>query len=384
MELWPFLVTALVAAGALAVLWRRALRKSQIAQQQGRAELQALRAQLDALTERLSRIEAALAASGGMLLAVDRELRLSYANQTAQQKLGQPHDSPTLLSYSGSLELEQLAQDALETESVDGLERIILIQDRPYQAKAVLQGDNVGLALSDVSELQRLSRARQDFIANLSHELSTPLTSLRLLVDTLLSKAGKDPQLAEELAGKIVVEVDAMHQMAREMLDLVAIESGQQIVRLVDVSLHSLVEEVVGRMADQAARSGISIQSRIEPELTVLADPEQAGRAILNVLHNAVKFSPAGGKVELWSTARPDEDLVVLSIGDNGPGIPPQELERIFERFYRVRNGAKSPGTGLGLSIAHHVMRAHAGRIWAENRLPPDKGAIFHLAFLPA
>lgn len=383
MEAWPFLIVLVIAA-ALAVLWRGEVRLGRRSFNSMRQELQQLTEALDHQLERLSRLEAALAAGEAMLLAVDQELRVRYANPATVQQFGEISDRPGLFAYSGSLDLERLAQDALETDSRAGVERILRVEQRAYRARGVRAELGVGLELSDISELQRLSRARQDFIANLSHELNTPLTSLRLLVDTLVAQGGRDPELAEELAGKMAVEVDALHQMAQEMLDLEAIETGRQIVRLVSVDLRRLAEEVIERIADQAERSGIQFELRVDPDLPVLADAEQAGRAILNVLHNAVKFSPSGATVELRSARQAAQDLVVLSILDRGPGIPPEDLERIFERFYRVKHVGDSPGTGLGLAIAHHVMRAHAGRIWAENRPPPDRGAIFNLAFRAA
>jgi len=382
-ESWLPLGLAIVALG-LGMLWQREARARRAIAQQAQVDLKFAQAQLATSADELAWLSPALAASGEILLAVDRELRLRFASPAAVGRYGEPDGLISLFSYSQNLELEQLAKDAFETDSTDGLERIIRIEDRPFQARAVRAGREVGLALTDVAELQRLARARQDFIANLSHELNTPLTSLRLLLDTLLSKAGNDRQLASDLANKMLVEVEALHLMTQEMLDLAAIESGQQIVRLVTVPLLELVEETVERMRDQAERKGLLVEVTIDRGLKVLADREQAARALLNVLHNAVKFTPPGGRIELRSRHDSPEDLVVLTVADSGPGIPPEELGRIFERFYRVRGSAPSPGTGLGLAIAHHILRAHAGRIWAENRPSPAKGAVFHLGFQAA
>jgi len=382
-ELWLPLGLAIVAL-ALGTLWRREGRARRAIAQQARLDLKSLEVQLSSAADELAWVGPALAASNEILLAVDSELRLRFANPAAVGRFGEPNGLVGLFSYSTNLELEQLARDALETDSSDGLARTIRIEDRPFKARAVRAGREVGLALTDVAELQRLTRARQDFIANLSHELNTPLTSLRLLVDTLLSKAGNDRQLATELANKMLVEVDALHLMTQEMLDLAAIESGQQVVRLVTVPLLELAEETVERIRDQAERKGLMVEVTIEPGLHVLADREQAARALLNVLHNAVKFSPTGGRIELGGRQDSPEELVVLTVADTGPGIPPEELGRIFERFYRVRGSTPSPGTGLGLAIAHHILRAHAGRIWAENRPAPEKGAVFHLGFQAA
>ncbi|MFV1859950.1 MAG: sensor histidine kinase [Anaerolineales bacterium] len=383
MELWLALLLALIAFG-FAVLWRREARSRRWSEAGLRTEIDALRMQVDALQEGMDRIQPALVVSNDLMLATDSDLRVRFANPAAERQFGNLENAATLIGYTHNLELERLAQDALETESADGLSRNLRIEDRPFEARAMRLGQGVGLALSDVAELQRLSRARQDFIANLSHELNTPLTSLRLLLDTMLSKAGADLKMADELANKMAIEVDALQQMTEEMLDLAAIESGMQVVRLVDVPLWDLAMETMVRQRDQAARKAIQIAMDVDEGLKVLADPKQAGRAILNVLNNAVKFTPEGGEIRIQGEHDSEQDMVILTVIDTGPGIPPAELGRIFERFYRIDGSQHSPGTGLGLAISHHIMRAHAGRIWAENQKPPKRGAVFHLAFQPA
>jgi two-component system phosphate regulon sensor histidine kinase PhoR len=315
------------------------------------------------------------------MMVTDRELRIHYVNELTKMLFGPIQEDATLIGYTRNLALEQLAKEAIESATSEGLERDVTINGRTYRARAVLLHQGVGLALTDVSEFQRLTRARQQMVANLSHELRTPLTSLRLLAETLSSPTGQDPKIAEDLLAKIADEVDTLEQIAGEMLDLAAIESGRQVVRLVPISLGEIVAEPVARLADQAERGSVDLVVSIPPEVQVLADKDQAARAIQNVLHNAVKFSPEGGKVRIAVDAETTEDQVVLSIEDNGPGIHPNELERIFERFYRGDEARGTPGTGLGLAIARHIMEAHGGIVWVENRPPPESGAIFHLAF---
>ncbi len=122
----------------------------------------------------------------------------------------------------------------------------------------------------------------------------------------------------------------------------------------------------------------------VPADLEVLADTDQAVRAVGNVLHNAIKFSPAGGVVEIRGRLDDGGELVTLSVADEGPGIPPEELERIFERFFRGDRSRGTPGTGLGLAIVRHVLRAHGGEAWAEDRRPPQRGAVLFLRFQPA
>jgi two-component system phosphate regulon sensor histidine kinase PhoR len=305
-----------------------------------------------------------------------------FANPAAGGLFGQPSPEDTLITFTRDREIEQLGADALAAQGVLGIERTISVLDRPYRARAVAVRGGLGIWLEDVGELRRLARARQDLIANLSHELRTPLSALRLLADTLAARAADDPRLAADLAGKMTAEVDTLRQMTEEMLDLSALESGQQIVRLVPGRLEDIVSGAIERLRPEAERKHIVYQRDLAPAGEVLVDVEQAGRAVLNVLHNSIKFSPDGGPVRL--EARRDADEVVLRIIDDGPGILPSDLERIFERFYRGDRARGTAGTGLGLAIAQHVMRAHGGRIWAENRRPPDSGAAFHLAFRAA
>jgi two-component system phosphate regulon sensor histidine kinase PhoR len=241
--------------------------------------------------------------------------------------------------------------------------------------------EGIGLSLADISELLRLERARQDMVANLSHELRTPLTSLRLLVDTLISPTGKNPEVAKDLIKKMASEIDTLEQISQEMLDLAAIESGRQVVRLVPERLTDIVGIPLARLEDQAVRKNVSLLVAVAPDMIVLADRDQASRAVLNVLHNAIKFSPSGGMVRVEADEEVDQRKIVLRVQDSGEGIPPAELARIFERFYRGDRARQTPGTGLGLAIARHIMQAHGGRIWADNQVPPQSGAVVYLEF---
>jgi two-component system phosphate regulon sensor histidine kinase PhoR len=380
MEAWLILALA-GAAAALAILWRRD--RAQLLR-----ALQAAWDERDRISERGAGDEAerrwlgaAAEATSEMVLVVGKDLRLHFANAAATTFFGPAAPESTLLLYTRSVELERLASDALLSSHPDGLERIIRLEERPCRARAQAGDDDVTIALSDVSEVQRLSRARQDLVANLSHELRTPLTSLRLLSDTLQAPAGRKAAVARELAAKISAEVATLQQMTEEMLDLAAIESGRQVVRLVAVPLADLVREPISRLGDVAAQGGVRLTVDVPEELRALADPEQASRAVLNVLHNAIKFSPPGGEVRITAKADPAEARVILSILDSGPGIPPDELERVFERFFRGDRARGTPGTGLGLAIARHILRAHGGQVWAENRRAPERGASFYLAF---
>ncbi|HEY45721.1 MAG TPA: HAMP domain-containing histidine kinase [Anaerolineae bacterium] len=362
-------------------LWRREASARLHEERRARQLVQDLEADLSNRSAERDWLEAAATASFHLMMVIDRDLRVHYANESMQMHFGTIPEGATLIGYTRNLALEQLARETIESGTSEALERDISFDGPTYRARAVLLDQGVGMALTDISEFQRLSRARQHMVANLSHELRTPLTSLRLLTDTLRSPTGQNRKIARDLLAKIVGEVDTLEQIAGEMLDLAAIESGRQVVRLVPLLLKEVVAEPVARLADQAERGRVEFVVDISPQVQVLADKDQAARAIQNVLHNAVKFSPAGGQVRITASTERVENQVVLSIEDNGPGIHPDELERVFERFYRSDKARGTPGTGLGLSIAKHIMEAHGGHIWVENRPPPENGAIFHLVF---
>jgi two-component system phosphate regulon sensor histidine kinase PhoR len=378
------IVVLAVLASALAVLWRREVAARTRSEHVSKLAADEMGGRLHALEAELGWARSATRASDDLMLVCDRRLFVQYVNPSARDRFGVPSPGTSLIAYTGSLDLERLAQDSFESQTGVTVERVIRLDDAPFHARAASDAQGVALSLSDIAELQRLTRARQDFVANLSHELRTPLTSLKLLVDTLKGRAGGEDQIIQDLTGKMVVEVDALHQMAQEMLDLAAIESGRQVVRLIPTPAAEVVSMAVARLADQASHKSIEILMDIPPDLSVLADIEQAGRAALNVLHNALRFTPQDGQVRITASADEARDAAVIAIEDTGPGIHPGELERIFERFYRGAQPGRSSGTGLGLAIARHIMKAHGGRIWAENRMPPERGAIFYLSFLRA
>jgi two-component system phosphate regulon sensor histidine kinase PhoR len=379
-----WLLVAALALSLLAALWlwrrevgrrRRAARELKRAERGSSRDMEALEAQLD-------RLRSAVSAADSPMLVVDHSLALQFANRAAEAIFGTFKLDHSLIRYTRNLELETLVRRLTEGQQDEAVEQVIAIEGRPQLARAARSAVGVGIVLTDVSEVQRLARARQDMIANLSHELRTPLTSLRLLADTLQTEAGGDPKLAAELAGKVNREVDLLHQMFQEMLDLSMIESGRQIVRLVPTPVFEVVEAAIEPLRAEAEAKGIALEVEMAADGRVLADRELARRALVNVLHNAIKFSEPGGSV--WIEAHAEDEALILSVADEGPGIPPDDIERVFERFYRGDRARGTAGTGLGLAIARHIMSGHGGEIWAENRRPPETGAVFRLNFQSA
>ena len=381
----PFWLVVVGLTGLAAVgLWQRERKRRQDYERQLRRRTQELGSSLEHIQEQGGRMTAALDSSSHPLIVVDRDLEVQFSNPQSTDRFGPFQPGMSLISLTRTTALEQIAKDAWEIGAGGNLERTIRIEDRPYKVRAVTSGEYVGISLEDITEVQRLSRARQDMIANLSHELRTPIASIRLLAETLVSPAGKAPGVADDLITKIVSEVEVLEQMTQEMLDLSSIESGQQPIKLRPLPISDILANPLARMEDQAARKSIEIKIKHPGGLQILADRALAERAVLNVLHNAIKYSIERGVVSISAAREENSGRVTLSIQDSGPGIHPEDLERIFERFYRADRARSAPGTGLGLSIAHHIMRAHGGSIKAENLRPPDVGAVFYLSFRSA
>ncbi len=222
------------------------------------------------------------------------------------------------------------------------------------------------IMMQDLSRMRQLQTVRQDFVSNVSHELRTPLAALRALVETLRDGALDDPPMAQHFLDLMEGEVDSLTQMVQELLELSRIESGQVPLEFKSVSVARLLQDAAGRLNPQSERAGIALTLTLSNDLPhVLADAQRVQQVVMNLIHNAIKFTPAGGSIDLRAEIM--EDLVIVIVKDTGAGIPATDLPRIFERFYKSDRARSGGGTGLGLAIAKHVIQAHGGEIWAES-----------------
>jgi two-component system phosphate regulon sensor histidine kinase PhoR len=225
---------------------------------------------------------------------------------------------------------------------------------------------------------------RREFVANVSHELRTPLASLKALVETLEEGALDDPPAAREFLAHMHVEVDSLAHLVQELLELSRIESGQVSLRLETVPAGALAEEVERRMRRQAERAGLELTLDVDSSAPpVQADPARVVQVLINLVQNAIKFTPRGGRVEV--RVRDATEGVRYEVADTGIGIAAEDLPRLFERFFKVDRSRATGGTGLGLAIAKHVVQLHGGRVWAES---PGEGRgatfVFTLPAAPA
>jgi two-component system sensor histidine kinase SenX3 len=229
--------------------------------------------------------------------------------------------------------------------------------------------------IDDISERRRLEEIRRDFVANVSHELKTPMGALGLLAETLVTET--DPAVAQRLASRIHTEAFRVSRIIDDLLDLSRIEAEEAPPRE-PVLVNLVMAEAVERVRAAAEQRDVKIElEEPDPPVAVMGDRRQLVSALYNLLENAVKFSYDGGSVRI--AGRLVDDEIVLEIEDHGVGIPARDLERIFERFYRVDQGRSrtTGGTGLGLSIVRHVAANHQGRVDVDSR--EGEGSTFRL-----
>ncbi len=305
------------------------------------------------------------------LFVVDANCNIQAINESARQTFDyDAQQRASLVELTGAPELAMMVNDALQNET-DAFEEQLTIDQCNYRVQINVSRHEgqvlIGLALRDITRLVRLNRARRDMVANISHELRTPIANIRLFIDSLFHDQDK-PKRKESISTlrAIARETDNLLWLVQEMSDLSMIESGQAIARLIDVNLSEIVEEAAERMIDQSQHKEISLVRHVPEKLHVLCDRDLAQRVLVNLIHNAIKWSPTGDAITI--NAHTDDEEVTISVLDNGPGVPPQQVDRIFERFYQVdvsRSGAE--GSGLGLAICRHIVEAHGGRIWAES-----------------
>jgi two-component system, OmpR family, phosphate regulon sensor histidine kinase PhoR len=232
------------------------------------------------------------------------------------------------------------------------------------------------LIFHNLTRMRKLETIRQDFISNISHELRTPLASLKALTETLQETALDDPPAARRFIERIETEVDSLSLIVSELLELSRIESGRVPLKMSAIDPCELIRNAMERLGLQAERAGLSVILNCPDRLPrVLADSERLEQVLVNLLHNSIKFTEAGGEIEI-KAHESDQNLVEFSIRDTGVGIAAEDLPRIFERFYKADRARSGGGTGLGLAIARHLVKAHGGDIWAESQV--GKGSTFY------
>jgi two-component system phosphate regulon sensor histidine kinase PhoR len=230
----------------------------------------------------------------------------------------------------------------------------------------LLRGE-VLLLLRDVTEAKRGEAMRRDFVANASHELRTPVAAIRGAAETLLAGALAEPDSARHFVDMVARHAERLARLTQDLLDLSRIESGQWTMELCRVELSGLAQGVLDLHADRAAEKALRLARDVPEGLAARADPRALEQVLVNLIDNAVKYTPRGGAVTLGAAR--EEAGVVLTVADTGPGIDRHHLPRLFERFYRADPGRsrEQGGTGLGLAIVKHLTQAQEGEVGVES-----------------
>ena len=348
------------------------------------------------LTARLAGLEADRARMAAILsgmvegvVVVNEHGRLQLANDAARRLLG-IEDSAEGQHYPDIVRQPAVAEQiaaalagrptaSIELSGLDGSDQTLIARTAPVD---VSPGRAAVVVMHDITDLRRADRIRRDFVANVSHELRTPLTAIRGYVEALGDATPEEGRRFLEIVSRHTLR---MERLVRDLLRLARLDAGQELFERVPCA----VEALFGAVESDLARLLDARDLRVEREAavdaaTVAGDPAKLQDALRNLLENAANHSPHGGCITM--RARRAGSRVLLTVEDQGPGIPPGDLTRVFERFYRVdksrtRDGKDPGGTGLGLSIVRHLVELHGGRVWAGNR--PQGGAIFTIE-LPA
>lgn len=383
LALWALAATVVVASAAVLgrpaaavgavfivasafVLWR-SMRRSAADQATLDAGVRSARAQVELAETESDRLRSALAlaADGVVILAPER--RVVFANPTARLML-----QDRILEVAHRLdhpELDRVVEHAAESGRAVVEDVVLRVPGaRPARARAVPLGDGtIVLLLSDLSETYRLDRVRRDFVANVSHELKTPVASIRALAETAATaQSGDDLETSTRFVERLVDEATRLAELVSDLLDLSRVEAGAGLEKT-RVDLDGLLLEAADRGRVIAESKGIDIEVK-RAGLQVDADPSQLSMAVKNLVDNAVRYSERG-TVSLSAEASPAG--VEIRVSDEGIGIPSDELERIFERFYRVDKARSraTGGTGLGLAIVRHVIDNHGGAIEVQSQI---------------
>jgi len=343
-----------------------------------------LHAQIDALETERSKMAAVLQQMTDGVIIVDGGGLIQLFNPAAESLFavtGSDALGHSLVEALRNHQVVDLWQNCLETgeTQVTTLEistKRLYLQSVATPLGQALPGSTL-LLFQNLTRVRQLETIRRDFISNISHELRTPLASLKALTETLQEGALDDPPAARRFLQRMETEVDSLSLMVSELLELARIESGRVPLQLSPSRPLAIISDAVDRLGLQAERAGLEMQIDCPEDLpSVLADPVRLEQVLVNLMHNAIKFTPSGGKILI--SARTMDGQIIFFVKDTGVGIPSTDLPRIFERFYKADRARSSGGTGLGLAISRHLVEAHGGRIWAEST--EGQGSTFYFS----
>ena len=324
------------------------------------------------------------------LLLLDRSQKIYLANRAFKNLFGLKIElrGKTILEALRLHELDELVQRVhAEGQVFDYEFKLPELTERWLRVNAAVISNSAGeregmiMVFHDLTRLKQLERTREEFVANVSHELRTPLSLIKGYIETLLDGARNNPEVAERFLRIIERNTNRLDLLIQDLLTISALESGRMKLNLQPVDLHALAEKALNDLHGRAENKNVTLVNEL-PFLPTLADANRLDQVFANLVDNAIKYGRPNGRVTV-SGRKLEDDRLELFVQDDGPGIPPEALDRVFERFYRVDKARSRDqgGTGLGLSIVKHIVQAHGGEVRVESEL--GKGATFFFT-LPA
>jgi two-component system, OmpR family, phosphate regulon sensor histidine kinase PhoR len=324
------------------------------------------------------------------LLLLDRSRKIYLANRAFKQLFGVKTElrGKTVVEALRLHELDELLQRAeTEQQVLDYEIKLPGLAERWLQVNAAAISNSTGeregtiLVFHDLTRLKQLERQREEFVANVSHELRTPLSLIKGYVETLLDGAKDNPEVAERFLKIIERNSNRLDLLIQDLLTISALESGRMKLELQPVPLRGLADKVLNFLHGKAENKNVTLVNAL-PEFTVNADANRLDQVLANLVDNAIKYGRADGTVTVGGQ-KTGEGRLEIFVRDDGPGIPAESLDRVFERFYRVDKARSRDqgGTGLGLAIVKHIVQAHGGEVRCES--VPGQGATFFFT-LPA
>src|SRR5476649_2422978 len=324
------------------------------------------------------------------LLLLDRNRKIYLANRSFKNLFGLKTElrGKTIMEALRLHELAELVERAeTEKQVLDYELKLPELNERWLQVNAAVISNSAGeregtiLVFHDLTRLKQLEHTREEFVANVSHELRTPLSLIKGYVETLLDGARNNPEVAERFLKIIERNTQRLDLLIQDLLTISALESERIKLNLQPVELRPLAEKIFNDLKPPAENKNVGLVSQL-PELTATADVNRLEQVLANLVDNAIKYGRAQGSVRVGGKKLDDGKLEIF-VQDDGPGIPAESLDRVFERFYRVDKARSRDqgGTGPGLSIVKHIVQAHGGEVWVKSEL--GKGATFFFT-LPA
>jgi two-component system phosphate regulon sensor histidine kinase PhoR len=379
--MWPAILVLALLAVALHFWWRNRFLAQRRTMEEQQRVLAALKDQHEQTAAQVqAQQQAVFNSMVEGVLVLDEAGRVQMVNQTLQRLFSLSTDvrGQTIMEAFRLQELAGLVKRLQQERLVQNYTLELPGMDERWlevNAAALSYRDSSArgaiLVFHDLTRIKQLERTRQEFVANVSHELRTPLSLIKGFVETLLEGARNDPDKTTRFLQTIEKHTDRLTYLIEDLLTISRLESGQIVMNRHPVELRDEVQHVMDDLRSRAGEKNVVLENTVPVGLTARADRDRLQQVIFNLVENAIKYGRNVGRVVVGGRLLPEKGKVELSVQDDGPGIPADSRDRVFERFYRVdrARSRETGGTGLGLSIVKHIVQAHGGEVWLKSEL---------------